>query len=278
MTRDFFRILPFLVAPLVQAHAQGDITPVASHTVTTQTRTLRDCPLKRVITTREGWDHVTAGLEGAPPAPDFDKHVAVLVVADVTGGARSELTKVRKRPDGALHVVLERDEPLRIDTVPTPTLKCFFLVVPPFDGGVHLDHRTRLEGEGSGHVVLASPPAPKDRDPKLLPTLGPDLRMTYVMKDGSPPPRDGILLRQESVFPRQDLTGRVQTGPFPPEGVVAAYPRFRDGVKFVLAAHGPNHRSVKPLELSALPPDGPDGNPRPMTYQFVLEPIVGPGK
>jgi hypothetical protein len=275
MTRALL-LLPLLLAPLASAQ---DVTPVASYTVTTETRTLRGCPLKRVITTREGWDRVTRGLEGAPPAPDFTKHVAVLIVADVSGGAKAALRSLKHRPDGALHAVLERDEPRRMDVVPLPSLRCFFLVIPPFAGGIYLEPRTVLAEEGSGVIALAPlPPHPSDRDPARLPQLRPDMRLTYAMADGSPAPKDGILLRQESIFSRQEdgrtLPGRVQTDAFPPEGIVAAYPRFRDGVRFVLAAHGPNHRTQAVLELTKLPADGPDGSPAPLDHRFLLEPVV----
>lgn len=275
MTRALL-LFPLLLAPVASAQ---DVTPVASYTVSTETRTLRGCPLKRVITSRAGWDRVTKGLEGAPPAPDFAKHVAVLIVADVTGGAKAEVRALKLREDGALHVVLERDEPRRMDTLPLPSLRCFFVVLSPFAGGIHLEPRTVLAEEGSGVIALAPiPPDAADRDPAKLPLLRPDMRLTYALADGSPPPTDGVLLRQESFFPRQDLIGRVQTDPFPPEGVNAAFPRFRDGVRFVLAAHGPNHRSVSVLELAKLPPDGADGSPAPLDHRFVLEPVVAGGR
>lgn len=262
-----------LVASPVVAAPPGEVAAVATHVVTTTTRTLRTVPLKRVITSAEGWERVTRGLEGAPPAPDFTQHVALLVVADVTGGATSRLGALYLRDDGDLHVVLEREEPARIEANPLGTLKCFFVVMPPFAGGVHLDHRTLLGVEGSGFVQRPSPPDAADRDPARLPTLGPDLRLTYVRKDGSPAP-EGAQLRVETRFERQGMTGRIDTHDFPRAGVNAPFPRFRDGVRYVFAAHAPGLRSVQPLVLTALPPDGPDGNPAPLVHEFVLEPVA----
>lgn len=264
-----------LCAASVPARATppGEIAAVATHVVTTTTRTLRTVPLKRVITTTEGWARVTEDLEGAPPAPDFQRHVALLVVADVTGGATSRLGPLKLRDDGSLHVVLEREEPARIEPNPQTTLKAFFVVLPPFEGGVHLDHRTLLGIEGSGFVQRPSPPDPADRDPARLPALGPDLRLSYAMQDGSAPPEQAQL-RIETRFERQGMTGRIDTLDFPRGGIRAAFPRFRDGVRYVLAAHAPGLRTVRPLTLEQLPPDGPDGNPRPITHEFVLEPVV----
>src|SRR5690606_23495951 len=121
---------------------------------------------------------------------------------------------MRLRDDGSLHVVLEREEPARIEANPATTLKCFFVVVPPFEGGVHLDHRTLLGIEGSGFVQRPSPADPVDRDPARLPTLGPDLRLTYVMEDGSTPP-EAAQLRVETRYERQGMTGRIDTLDFP---------------------------------------------------------------
>lgn len=277
MTRAASCLAAVLVAAptVVRAAPPAEVAPVATHVVTTTTRTLRTVPLKRVITSPEGWARVTAGLEGAPPAPDFSRHVALLVVADVTGGATSRLGPLRLREDGVLHVVLEREEPARIAPSPQTTLRCFFVVLPPFEGGVHLDHRTLLGIEGSGFVQRPAPPDPADRDPARLPSLGPDLTLTCVMADGSTPP-EHVQLRMETRFDRQGMTGRIDTLDLPRAGVRAAFPRFRDGVRYVLAAHAPGLRSVEPLVLRELPPDGPDGNPAPLTHEFVLEPVTGP--
>lgn len=256
-----------------RATPPGEIAAVATHVVTTTTRTLRTVPLKRVITSADGWARVTDGLDGAPPAPDFERHVALLVVADVTGGATSRLGPIKLRDDGSLHVVLEREEPARIEPSPQTTLKAFFVVLPPFPGGVHLDHRTLLGIEGSGFVQRPSPPDPADRDPALLPSLGPDLSLSYVMQDGSAPPALAQL-RIETRFARQGMTGRIDTLDFPAAGLEAGFPRFRDGVRYVLAAHAQGLRTVEPLLLDQLPPDGPDGNPRPLQYRFTLERVV----
>jgi hypothetical protein len=266
-----------LVAGAPAAAGQDEaVAPLATYTVTTRSRTLRGCPLKRVITTPEGWAHVVDGLEGAPPAPDLARSVAVLIVTDDTGGATSALGACRLRADGSLDVVVERREPVRVDPAGAPTLTCFFLVVPPFPGGVRLEHRTLLEEQGSGTITRPIPADPTDRDPMRLPTLGPDLRLTYAMADGSPPP-EKVLLREETRYERRDLLGRVDTVDFPAAGANGPFPRFRDGARYVLAAYAPGLRSVRALALDKLPPDGPDGNPQPIRFRFLLEPVPAPG-
>jgi hypothetical protein len=242
--------------------------------VTTTLRTLRNCPIKRVITTPEQFARVVDGLEGAPPMPSFEEHVVVLIVTDVTGGATSRVGSLKLAQDGALRVGLEREEPVRFEPTAVTTLRCYFLVVPWFPGGVHLDYRTLLGVEGSGKVQRPMPADPRDRDPLHLPTLGPDLRLTYAMADGSTP-SPGVLLRQETVFKRQDLTGRVNTIEFPPKGLGIGFPRLGAELRYVFAAHTQGLRSVKPLIIDGLPPDGPDGNPAPITFQFLLEPVQG---
>lgn len=268
--------LATLLLPGARASAE-DVSPIATHVVTTTLRTLRDCPLKRVITTPEQWARVVDGLEGAPPAPDFEEHVVVLLVTDVSGGALTRLAGLRLGQDGALRVELEREEPVRFEPTAVTTLRCFFLVVPWFPGGVHLDYRTLVGVEGSGRVQRPMPAAPLDRDPARLPSLGPDLRLSYAMADGSPAPTARVLLRQESVFKRQDLTGRVQTIDLPSKGLSLAFPRLGAELRYVFAAHTPGLRSVKPLIIDGLPPDGPDGNPAPITFRFLLEPVQGGG-
>jgi hypothetical protein len=118
------------------------------------------------------------------------------------------------------------------------------------------------------------PAEPRDRDGSALPALGPDLRLSYAMADGSTPP-PVALLRKESVFKRQDLTGRVHTIELPQKGLTIAFPRLGAELRYVFAAHTQNLRSVKPLVIDGLPPDGPDGNPAPITFQFLLEPVQG---
>lgn len=269
------RHLPLLAAALLvlaRPTPAQEVAPVATHVVVTALRTLRGCPLKRVITTPQAWAHVTDGLEGAPPAPDFASHVAVLVVADASGGASSRLGPLRLREGGALSLTLLRDEPAQVDTESGAALQCFFIIVPPFAGGLHLDHRLQL-GEG-GFVQQPHPPSEADRDPQRLPTLGPDVRLTYAMADGSAAP-DAVTLRTEVIYRRQDLRGRVLEEPLPAAGLAMAFPRFRDEVRYVLAAYDADRRlrSVRPLVLSALPREGPDGNPRPIAFRFELEKV-----
>lgn len=275
------RALVFLPLLLLAAPARaGDVAPIATHEVVTSLRTLRGLPLKRIITSRAGWDRLVDGLEQPPPAPDFEKTSALLVVADESGGAKSRLGGLTLGDDGALKVVLHREEPATPDVDAKPTIHAYILVLPPWPGGAHLDHRTSLPG-GGGSISRPTPPAPADREPKQVPSLGPDLRLSWVMGDGRPLPAGAeVLLRREARFKRADLTARIHTDPFPAP-VGAVFPRFRDDVSYIWAAHAAGLRSRNALLLKALPADGPDGHPRPIRHQFVLEgihdnPVQGP--
>lgn len=265
-----------LFASLLAAPAAaGDVAPVATHEVVTAARTLRGLPLKRVIATRAGWDRVLDGVDAPPPAPDFARHQVLLVVADEAGGARSRLDGLRLRDDGALSVVLHREEPASADPDARASLRAYLLVLPLWPGGVHVEHRTHLAG-GGGSIARPMPPSDLDRDPERLPSLGPDLRLSWVLPDGTPLPAGAaVQLRREAHYKRSDLPARVHTEPFP-RALGAAFPRFRDEVSYVWAAHATGLRSRNALRLRALPPDGPDGSPRPITHRFVLEPVHGP--
>jgi len=250
------------------------VAPVASYLVTTDQRTLRGCPTKHVIVDRAGWRRVTAGLEGAPPAPDFSERAVVLVVADASGGATSRVTELARRDDGSLRVRLDREEPpdgpaAGADLV----LECFFLVVPTFPGGLYLEHRTSL-GEGLGYVQRPIPPSEADRLPAALPQLGPDVRLSYGMLDGSAPPAEGVVLRLETTFPdRPDIPARTRSGGLPGDGLGMRFPRIRDGARHLLAAHTDGLRSANALVLRGLPaPDG-SGSPAPVVHRFLLEPV-----
>ena len=118
------------------------------HTVDTALRSLGDCPRKHVITSAEDYAKVVSGLEGAPPAPDFaSRHVALLIFDRGAFGATEvgEPTLV----EGALRVpiVLRQGEGAEGQR----SLRCVFVVVPSFTGGVLLAQRREL-GEGRGHV------------------------------------------------------------------------------------------------------------------------------
>lgn len=272
-----------LLVPLLLLAAPAsarDIAPIATHEVVTAQRTLRGLPLKRIITTRAGWDRLVDGLEKAPPAPDFETTAALLVVADESAGARARLGGVTLRDDGAVSVVLHREEPATPDLDAPANVHAFILILPAWPGGAHLDHRTQLPG-GGGSISRPTPPAAGDREPKQVPSLGPDLRLSWVMADGRPVPAGlEVLLRREARFKRADLAARIHTDPFPaPTGL--AFPRFRDDVSYIWAAHGAGVRSRNALQLKALPADGPDGHPRPIKHEFVLEgihdnPVQGP--
>jgi hypothetical protein len=260
--------LAFLLLLPTLASAGEAVAPVASYTVETVRRTLRKLPLKRIITSERGWRRVTRGLSDPPPKPDFTQHECVLVVADARGGAKSWIERVERRENGELLVVLHRQETeTSLDTL--PRLKSFFLLFPAPVDGVRLEHRTLLEGIG-GFIERSSPAVAADRDPRQLPALGPDLRLSCVMADGSPPP-EGLKLRWEAHFRRQDLPGKVKTIPFPTQGL--PFPRIRDEVHHVYAAHAAGFRSRNPLVIRRLPPLGADGSPRPIVHVFRLEPV-----
>lgn len=255
--------------PPAQAQAQSAVAPIATYAVTTKRRSLRNLPLKAVITTAAGWKRVTEDLQGAPPSPDFKKsQVCVLVVADVSGGAHSWVSGIKQTKNKKdIEVLLERRQGRR-DLY--PHIKCFFIVLPRLEGGVLLQHRTLL-GIG-GKIVSNFHPLKRDRDPTYLPELGPDLRLSVAMRDGSAPPR-GIKLRYEGRRPGKRLAHNVATIAFPKTGL--PFPTFRRGFvsTHIYAAHTKKLRSRNPLVLKKMPANGPDGSPLVVRHRFLLEPI-----
>lgn len=266
-------LLPLLLA--LPAHAEG-VAAVATYGVSTGRRTLRGLPIKRVVTDKAAWDRAMEQLDGAPPAPDFGQHVALLVVADSTGGTKTWLDGLALPGDGTLRCVLHREEPNRIDTTAQPTITAHVVILAPFPGGVHLDHRTHLAG-GGGSISRPSEPAPEDRDQALVPLLGPDLRFSFAAAEGHTlPPGLEVLLRTEATFPsRKELPARAADDPFPTLGL--GFPRVRDDVRYLFAAYAPGWRSSNALVMTRIPKDGKDGSPAPIVHRFVLEPVQGPG-
>jgi hypothetical protein len=263
-------LLPLLLA--LPARADG-VAAVATYGVSTGRRTLKGLPIKRVITDKAAWDRAMERFDEAPPTPDFAKQVALLVVADSTGGTKTWLDGLELQGD-LLRCVLHREEPLRLEPSAQPTITAHIAVLAPFAGGVHLDHRTHLPG-GGGSISRPAEPAPEDRDQALVPQLGPDLRLSFARADGQPLPAGlAVLLRTEATFPsRKDLPSRVATDPFPHLGL--GFPRVRDDVRYLLAAHAPGWRSSNALVITRLPKDGPDGSPPPIVHRFLLEPVQG---
>lgn len=260
--------------PPAAAAGDADFAVIASWTVTTELRTLRGCPLKRVITDQAGWDRVTAWLDGAPPAPDLAGRHVVLVVADVTGGAATRVGAPLRRPDGSVVVRLDREDPPGASAVVGMTLQCAFFLVPAFPGGVALDVSTALP-EGGGSIVRPVEPDPAlERDPARLPQLGADLRLTIVTADGRPLPRP-LFLRQEARWPRPDLKPQVTTIELGAPRVGLGFPRLRDGVRVLFAAHAEGLRSRSALLLERLPAPGPDGSPAVVHHRLTLEPVGG---
>ncbi len=263
-----FLILILLLSPA--ATQAQEIAPLASHTVTTVRRTLRVLPFKGLITGEKGWRRVTKALVDAPPQPKFEQgQVCALVVADVSGGAQSWISKVSMAEAGILEVTLTRVEALRPSL--NPSLKAFFLVVPATFQGVKLVHATRLLG-GAGSIDREFPALPSDAERQFLPRLGPDLRLSFEMADGSPPPAE-VQLRYEAAYPRggEERRGKERAISFPSEGL--PFPRIRDGARHTYAAFASGLRSRKPLVISRLPRHGRDGSPLPIKHVFVLEPV-----
>jgi hypothetical protein len=249
-----------------QANAQ-DVAIVSSHNLTTALRSLSGCPRKCVITSAAGWGLVTAGLEQAPPMPNFDRYECVLVIADASHEATSRVDGIRRRGED-LEVTLTRHEPDRPERT-DPSLECFFLIVEPFSGGVHVRHRTELEDDMGFIEFEARPAQAQDRLQAALPRLGPDLRLLCEMADGSPLPPD-LELGIESTFER-DIRPPVRTRqPFVPS---LRFLRMRDGVQHRLVVFNADVVSRNDLILRELPPPGPDGAPDPIEHRFVLEPL-----
>jgi len=257
--------------PSPQARAGEALQPLASHVIETDRRTLHGLPLKALVTSAAGWTRLTEGLPAPPPAPEFAAgQVALVVAADASGGVENELAGLERVGDAVRAVLVRRGEGRPGDDA--RRVRCFVAVLPDWGGGVELVHRTHLP-DGMGTIERRSPPLPSDREQRLLPRLGPDLRLSVAMADGSAPP-EGVLLRVEVHYGRKGLPGKVVKVPFPAEGLI--FPRLRDGARYVYAAYSPvGLRTRNPLVLRALPRSEGDGSPRPLAHQFLLEPVPG---
>jgi hypothetical protein len=260
-----------LLPAAAEAQDDGAVAVLASHTVVTRVRTLQVLPYKGLLQDKVAFRRVVKGLPEPPPAPDFAAgQSCLLVVADLSGGAKSWVDGLTRGKEGAVDVGLVRHEP------PTPNLephlKAMFFVLAERPSGVNLIHRTVLD-EGGGSIQRAFAPTPADLDPRLVPRLGADLRLTFEMADGSMPPT-GVMLRYEGIFPQkgdETIPARIQTAAFPAAGL--PFPRIRDGVRHVYAAYTESGlRSRNPLVVTTLPRKGPDGSPLPIRHRFVLEP------
>lgn len=263
------RLCVLLSLLLAAPAAAQDVAPVSTHAVNTRRRTLRNLPLKRLITSAAGWKRVTEDLKGAPAAPDFAKgQVCVLVVADVSGKAQTWIEGL-KFVEGRLRVTLARvDGGLDLN----PHVRCFFVVLDGFKGELELDHRTRLGGN-AGVIQRRFKPEPRDRDQATLPELGPDLRLSFKAPKGTN--TSEVKLRHEAYYPGNRLPGKLDTIDFPREGL--PFPRFRKGtgVSHIYAAHTSRLRSKNGLALRKLPKAGPDGSPQVVRHVFQLEQIPG---
>ncbi|MGE0712081.1 MAG: hypothetical protein AB7N76_31855 [Planctomycetota bacterium] len=254
-----------------RAQGAGGVAPLASYVVDTRRRTLRGLPLKRVIVDATGWRRVTADLEGAPPAPDFAKgQVCLLVVADASGGAKTWVERLTRISSDRLRVSLARVD-ANVDL--NPHLRCFFFFLPAFAGGVELQHRSIMP-EGGGAMSVRFKPDPTDRDPRRLPELGPDLRLSYALPVGVKLTDGALKLRYEARY-TGGVPGKLATVEFPASGL--PFPRIRHGTGalHIYAAHTNELRSKNALAIDRLPPEGPDGSPQVVRHCFQLEPIPG---
>lgn len=266
------RALALLLLCASLGRAQEGAADITSAVVDTDLRTLRGCPLKGVILGAEDWARVVDSLPGAPPAPDFARRSVALLVAEVPPGGESRLLGAERSGDD-VRLVLHRkdpDPPRQGESI----LRCYFVFLPPFPGGVLLEHRTEVWG-GKGFVSRMLLASPADRHPSRLPALGPDVRLSVAPPAGGALPAE-LFLRQEATFTaRTDLPRRVTTVAWPGGGAPLGmrYPRLSEGVEHLFAAHGTGLRSRNPLLIKALPaPDG-SGNPRPIVHGFQLEPV-----
>ncbi len=251
--------------------AEGEIAPVASYSWTTVRRTLFGLPSKGIITDEAGWRRVTRELSDVPAAPLFDKgQVCALVVVDISGGAKASINGIESTKPGEFSVDMTRTEESERTLI--PQVKAFLWVVPSTLRGVRLRYRTVLRNDG-GTLERVFPAVPADLLRRALPRLGPDLRLSVAMADGSEPPVK-LLLRHDAVYPRSgNRPGQVNTIAFPKAGL--PFPRLRDGVTHLYAAFCPGYRTRNPLKIRVLPQKGADGSPIPIRHIFVLEPTPG---
>lgn len=267
-----------LLSPALVAAGEGDVAPIDSAIVDTDLRTLRGCPLKALVTRAEDWQRVVDGLAGAPPAPDFQRLAAAVVVVEVPPGGQVTLEEVElaaAKPGGGqeLRVVLQRHDPDPPQSG-LPTLRCCFFFLPAPAGGIVLDYRTQVWG-GTGYVSRLILPRPQDRDPACFPALGPDVRLQVAPPPGQALPPQ-LSLREEATFANQpELERRVLTNDWPQAGAVPLGLRFPrvHGVEHLLAAHAPGLRSRNPLRILTLPAPDASGSPPPIVHTFQLEPV-----
>jgi len=199
------------------------------------------------------------------------------VVASNSGEHEPWIERVEPGVGGALRVVLVRREDESTEL--GHGVFCFFFMLRARPSGVQLEHRTIL-ADDAGFIDRSFPPAESDAEPLLVPPLGPDLRLSAAMADGSPLPArlaKALQLRFEAHFPGHDTAGRAAEGPFPSEGL--PFPRLRKAERCVYAAYLPEGvgrvplRSVNPLTIAAVPGRSADGGPRPIVHTFLLEPV-----
>ena len=269
MARWHLIILIALLGSPSVAQGQGDVAPLTSYTWTSVRRTLFGLPSKGVITDEAGWRRVTRELPDVPATPAFDKgQVCALVVVDISGGAKASINGVESSGPGEFAVDLTRAEETERTLI--PRIKAFVWVLPSAVKGVRLRYRTLLRDD-AGTLERVFPAVSADLLRRGLPRLGPDLRLSVVMADGSEPPAK-ILLRHDAVYPRTgSIPGQVNTIAFPHAGL--PFPRLRDGVLHLYAAFCPGYRTRNPLKIRKLPQKGADGSPVPIRHQFVLEPF-----
>lgn len=242
--------------------------------VDTELRSLGDCPRKHVITSAEAFARVVSGLEGAPDAPDFSTHHVALIVfdrgttGDVELGAPQLVEGVLRVP-----VTLRRGDPNRVSS-----LRCVFVTLPAFPGGVELAQRRELNG-GRGYVEKSLAATPADRLPAALPELGPDLELSWEMADGKPLPADLRLLHQVR-FPKQpELKPRSNKEKLAGSRWALRFPELQLDVEHVYAVFSKQPRPLRthnPLRITTETLGGVNAkNPPRIKHTFVLEPVPG---
>ncbi|MCA8922948.1 MAG: hypothetical protein KDD82_14130 [Planctomycetes bacterium] len=243
--------------------------------VDTALRSLGDCPRKHVITSAEAFAKVISGLEGAPPAPDFATNHVALLIFDLRAGGAVEVGDP-ERVEGALRVpvVLRGSE----ESPAASGLRCVFLVVPRFEGGVELAQRREL-GKGRGFVEKTLRATPADRLAGALPELGPDLELDWVTADGAPPPAELHLLHQVRFVKQPELEPRSTQSDVAGTRLALRFPQLQLDVEHVYAVFfkGPGAlRTRNPLRITTATLGGVDAkNPPRIKHTFVLEPVPG---
>lgn len=280
MTARWIALLCLLLS--TPAFGWEEVAAVDSAVVSTRLRTLRGCPRKHVIGDAASYARVVDGLPGAPGSIDFAAHAVLLLVTDDVGGSNNRVVGLEGDGAGTLRLILERDQPELYQQRGEPELTCHLFVVARPVEGLRLEIRTSL-GE-SGFVQRPVPPSPADLNPDFFPQLGPDLRLSWTIPGAQPaegegPDRgQGVRLRLETTFPdRPQLPARANTYYFDSQrGTLGIrFPRIRDDVRHLYAAHAPGWRSINPLVLRELPAGDGSGSPAPVVHRFELEPVPG---